>query len=115
MSQDETSRSGPHRRVERILDQMAITYESEREFRPYSVDIYLPEWHLGIEIDGPSHSATRDAKRDDFLMSKCHLPIMRIKAAGMDVNVIKKAVEEFIGDWYADSSQRKRAYTEETP
>ena len=94
--QDETTRSQPHRRVEKILDKMSISYESEVEFKPFSVDIYLGEFHAGLEIDGPQHSAAKDATRDARLLEQYFLPIMHIPSEGLSVEDIKKSVITFI-------------------
>lgn len=76
---DNSERSLPHRRVEKILDAMQLAYESEKIFEPYRVDIYLPEWHCAVEIDGPYHLKKADTKRDEFLREIYKLPVLRIK------------------------------------
>lgn len=64
----ETTRSRPHRCVEALLDGLGISYVSECEdFQPYSIDIFLPEWHLAIEVDGPYHTPKGDKQRDAVL------------------------------------------------
>lgn len=77
-----TERSKPHRRVEELLDEMAIAYQSEYSFPPYKIDIFLPEWWCAIEIDGPAHLRKRDQKRDEVLKEEYGLLIMRIKTSG---------------------------------
>ena len=109
-AQDETTRSGPHRRVERILGKMQISYESEAGFKPYSVDIYLHEWHIGIEIDGPQHSPKKDAVRDDYLREKYFLPIMRMPSTGLKAEEISWKIEEFINQWAGTAPQRKQQW-----
>lgn len=108
-SVDETSRSGPHRRVERLLDKWSISYESEYSFPPYSVDIYLNEWHIGIEIDGPTHSTKKDRMRDDVLREHYFLPIMRMPT-NLRVDEILRKVEDFITKWAATGEQRKHQW-----
>ncbi len=48
---------------------------------PYQVDIYLPESHVAVEVDGVSHAnrSKRDAKRDAMLLDQHKLPILRIR------------------------------------
>lgn len=88
ISSDNTERSHPHRRVESWLNERYISYMSEEPFPPYRVDIYLPEWRLAIEVDGPYHSAKHDEKRDAFLQERYGLLVLRLsyqikKEAGM--------------------------------
>lgn len=80
---DNKQRSGPHRRVEKILDkQLGLSnYLSEQPFPPYTVDIYFPEWHVAIEVDGPLHSDKKDKIRDQYLETFYGLKIMRIDVA----------------------------------
>ena len=106
-SQDETSRTQPHRRVERILDKMQIGYESEYSFYPYSVDIYIGEFHVGIEVDGPQHSAAKDRIRDDILRERYYLPILRLASTGLSVEQIMHRVEDMIITWAPTAEQRK--------
>ena len=75
---DNQERSKPHRRVESYLDESGISYLSEQEFSPYTVDIYLPEWHLGIEVDGPFHTKTKDKIRDQWLEERYGLLLIRL-------------------------------------
>ena len=37
------------------LKQMKVSYETEKRIGLYTVDIYLPEKKIAIEVDGPSH------------------------------------------------------------
>lgn len=60
---------------------MQLNYESERPFLPYCVDIYLPEWHLAIEVDGPHHSKKKDEVRDGFLRAYFGLAVRRMNVA----------------------------------
>mgnify|MGYP001572447040 CR=1 FL=1 len=110
-SQDETSRTAQHRRVERILARMQIGFDSEVGFSPYSVDIYIPEWHLAVEVDGPGHSPKKDAERDAVLLGKYFLPVLRLKSDLPGATVITK-IEDFIILHAGTGSERKRQYTE---
>lgn len=109
--QDETSHTAPHRRAERILARMQIGFDSEVGFKPYSVDVYISEWHLGIEVDGPGHSPKKDAERDAVLLEKYYLPVLRLKSDLPGAEVIEK-IEDFIVQHAATGAERKRQYTE---
>lgn len=92
-----TDRSGSHRRFERVLDKMGIAYDSEHNFPPYCVDIYLQEWHAYIEVDGPVHGLRRkrDEARDEYLRSRYCLLSLRL-ASDLAVGLIRLQVLEFI-------------------
>lgn len=109
ISKADNQRSGPHRRVEDILTKMPISFMSEEQFPPYTVDIYLPEWHLGIEIDGPLHSKSKDAVRDEYLEKYYYLPILRIDAKLWikEADIVKK-ITRFIEEMSEDAQDRKR-------
>jgi len=77
-SKADSSRSGIHRRVEDVLDGMSLSYESEVYFPPYHVDIYMREWHLAIEADGPFHNRRKDEGRDALLLEKFGLIVIRL-------------------------------------
>ena len=107
---DETNRTAPHRRVERILGKMQLGFQSEVGFKPYWVDIYISEWHLAIEVDGPGHSPKKDAARDSVLSEKYFLPVLRLKS-DETVERIMTAIEDFIALWASTGDTRKRQYT----
>lgn len=108
-NRDNISRSGPHRRVEQILDKIGISYISEHPFPPYTVDIYLPEWRIACEIDGPLHSKAKDKVRDNYLEAWYLLPVLRISAkVWQNSNKIEKQILAFI-EQYAESSDDRKA------
>lgn len=78
----------PHQRLSEILGKFT-SVEVEREFPPYVVDCYLPEYHVAFEADGPHHSVLRDERRDDVLMTHYALPVFRA-----DVDTLRKRPEE---------------------
>lgn len=103
----EKTRSQPHRRVEQILEQEGIAYESEVVFNPYQVDIYLPEFHMAVEIDGPQHGlySRRDDFRDHYLYEQYGLRIVRIRTS--EVQHARSRIIGFIERWSADVEYRK--------
>lgn len=104
----ETQRSGPHRRVEKILDKMGISYISEYPFPPYTVDVYLPEWRLCIEIDGPLHSKAKDKVRDNYLEAWYLLPVLRISAKiWQSSKKIEEQITVFIEEQCESTDDRK--------
>lgn len=107
-SSDNQERSGPHRRVERILDSIGVAYMSEQPFPPYKVDILLPEVWAAIEVDGPFHSDKKDKARDEYLLVMFGVNILRLKMKRwMPSGKIKQHIIEFIEANSEDVSERK--------
>lgn len=44
-----------------------------------SIDIYLSELNLGVEVDGPQHNRVKDELRDAEIWEHHGIPILRIK------------------------------------
>lgn len=104
---DNKQRSKPHQRVESILDEMMVNYLSEYPMPPYCLDIFLPEWRIGLEIDGPMHSKHKDKLRDEVIMNKYGVPILRISALKwFTKEKIKKEVTLFIETWEPSAQNR---------
>lgn len=110
---DNQYRSGPHRKVEGVLKKLQIMFYSEHnEFSPYRVDIYLPDYHLAIEVDGPLHSPNKDAVRDQWLLERYFLPTLRIKTKGpwSRFSKLEKEIVEFLEEHDPTSPERKRLW-----
>lgn len=108
---DNKERSKPHRRIETCLDEEGINYKSEEYFSPYTLDVYLPEWHIGIEVDGPFHSATKDKVRDRYLEEMYGLVILRINMKYWNPkNSIKNKIRQFIEEQADSSDERKTVW-----
>lgn len=90
---------------------MGLVYESEREFSPYTVDIFLPEINCAIEVDGPYHSKKKDEIRDQKLLENYGLYILRFKTKdGIDHDTVETKVLDFIDAHYEDTEVRKTAW-----
>lgn len=112
---DHSSRSGPHKRVEKILDGMDINFSSEERFAPYTLDIYLPEWHLAIEIDGPAHSAKKDEVRDQWFLEFHGIPTLRLDAKiWQTTSKIEEKVIAFIEE-HADTVEIRKDARQRSP
>lgn len=53
----------------------------EVDFPPYRADVYLPNEHIVVEVDGPQHSVRADRKRDRELNRAYGLLVFHIPAA----------------------------------
>ena len=74
---------------------------SQEDFPPYVVDVYIPDMRLAIEIDGPLHFSKRDKKRDQVLMDEhgvdvWRLPLKILKASYKEefISMLMEKVEE---------------------
>lgn len=107
----ETARTKPHRDMEMVLDELGISYMSEFPILNYSADIYLPEWHLCLEIDGPTHTkySLRDRTRDNRLRD-VGVMTLRIGAATVKTEQAKSRVLQFIKYHAATAAERKRKW-----
>lgn len=79
--------------------ELGILYAEEYPIGPYSLDIYLPELTLAIEVDGPSHalSSKKDRIRDEYC--RAHgIETVRIKAGTPKQDVVQ-IISEIIGAW----------------
>ena len=69
-----------HQAVIKELERHGVLLKEEEDFPPYRVDIYVPGYHVAIEIDGAQHSAKADIERDEELNTKYYLPVFHIAA-----------------------------------
>lgn len=107
---DNYERSRPHRRVENILNDMGVSFMSEvAYFPPYKLDIFLPKYHLCIEVDGPYHLRKHDKTRDEWMRQRYGIETMRIKAKGkwLSQGKLEKDIKDFIVEWQNDIEERK--------
>lgn len=111
---DNSERSGMHRKVERYLKQMQLAFDSEKLFHPYRVDIYLPEWHLVVEVDGPAHMQKADAKRDAVLREEHGLNVLHISHKHLGRERVQKAVRTFIEQNAHDVEERSAKWRRPT-
>lgn len=104
---DNSERSNEHRKVERWLAQMGLAFESEVAFEPYRVDIYLPEWHLAIEVDGPYHHQKHDKARDGYLRDNYGLEILQANFRELGREHSKDVIRKFIVQGAATEEDRR--------
>lgn len=110
LSPGDSWRSKAHRHIEDILLEMNINFESEVVYHPYRLDIYIPEWHVAIEVDGPMHSPKKDFARDNALEISYALPVLHIKTKlGLRKADIVKMITEFF-ELQADSAEDRKEH-----
>ena len=80
MSELVSTFSDAHREAVRILEGWGYELLVEIEFPPYRVDIYLPDIHAVVEVDGTQHTKKGNRKRDWALVEQYCLPTFRLRA-----------------------------------
>ena len=105
-----------HVQVIKILERWGFEIQEEVEFPPYCVDVYIPDFHVAVEVDGPQHEKSRDVKRDATLLDIYALPVFRIT-----ITVVGKSEKwarsfaEFIDEWRDDVENRWEFCRDRTP
>ena len=69
-----------HLAVRRELERHGMGLMEEVEFPPYRADIYLPAYHVLVEVDGAQHSERADRKRDRELNAENSLYVFHVPA-----------------------------------
>ena len=90
------------------VSNMGFIVEDDASFPPYFIDIFLIEFHLGIECDGHwSHKLrkSKDPQRDRFLMETYSLPIIRFPKMK---DCTLEHVMDFINKWDDSVEERKQ-------
>lgn len=96
-----TSLTGIHRKVMSLLDNLHEDYVIEKEFGPYSADIYLPSRKIVIEADGNKWHGGKagcdhDRERDRYIMENFGVPVYRMLGTDIEndakVSVLLEAI-----------------------
>jgi very-short-patch-repair endonuclease len=103
-----TELTAPHRKLVEIIQQIGFEVLAEYAVGPYMLDCYLPEFHVGIEADGPGHSRVRDAKRDGVLCD-LGIPVLRLGTALIEQEPedARKYIVDFAQDFQDDVVARR--------
>ena len=84
-----------HAVVCRWLTEAGISYMEEYPVGRWSLDIYLREANLGIEVDGPQHNRKKDAERDQQIFEEFDISIIRIKVGTTKALCMEKILGQF--------------------
>jgi very-short-patch-repair endonuclease len=84
-------------------------------FYKHEVDIYLPDFHIGIEVNGPQHELkiAGDRSKAEILFSDYALPILVVDYTEVDSKMpqlppeVKNRIITFVQTWSATSDKRK--------
>lgn len=97
----------------KVLERLQIGYKMEEPMGPYSLDCYLPEWHICIEVDGPNHTPRGDAKRDGILLEHYGVPVLHVSIDRLriaDRPRLLLDVIDFIELWADSATERRRKW-----
>jgi hypothetical protein len=105
------SQTGLHLKVKSIIQAAGFVYEEEYHvFRTtYSLDFYLPEFHVGIEADGPYHKREYDKIRDKVIEERSGIVIRRISESDLrdhDMATMVQGLVEFCEEQFSTMADR---------
>jgi hypothetical protein len=114
---DETTVSKSHRALASVIGELGIRHEVERVTGDgyFSMDIYLPEYDVAVEFDGPSHyyhSSASSSSRDASKM------LRTAKSELRDYLLAKQCAKVVIVPWFewrdtGSTVEKRRAYVRE--
>ena len=98
-----------HKRLSALIRNLGFLVADEYEVGYYRLDCYLSEFHLCIEWDGHwGHKARakKDKNRDDILLEKYGIPVLRLSSyVGISVKIA-----DFIDKYSNTLKERKTLY-----
>jgi very-short-patch-repair endonuclease len=103
-------RSAPAVKIAGWIRELGLVVEEEYPVGPYTVDIYLPEIHAAIEVDGPDHRKKRDETRDHRILETYFMPTFRFTI--QDEDVVKDAVKLIVHELSPNTELRLRSFDE---
>ena len=107
MTDELTYMTDAHVAVVKALERVGLGLQVEVEFPPYRVDIYLPDYHLVVEVDGPvGHSGRENDRRDKALWRAYGLRTLRVHH-NIKTEQLVAEVRRTIKEWGHDAATRK--------
>ena len=97
-----------------IIYDLGFDAEWQVKVGKYILDLYVREFHLGFEADGPQHLAAwhrrRDEERDHWLENTMGIPVFRASENDLENNpdLVEEYIESFI-ELYADSVYHRKS------
>ena len=82
--------------VDGWIRDLGIGTQLEYDVGQYSIDIYVPDLELGIEIDGPYHLRKRDSKRDAYINENFGIEIWRIPTKDITAPYKKDFIDKIL-------------------
>ena len=113
---DNTFISDAHAKVIKILEKKGVELMEEVDFPPYRVDIYVPDCHAAIEVDGPQHSVREQTTRDTRLLFDYKLPVYHIRVDDIPTPILwLQALQFFLKKNVVDKDKRWEFCAPKTP
>ena len=86
-----------HRTVCRWLDELDVGYTEEYPVGQYTIDIYIPDMRLGVELDGPQHVKKKDIIRDHKILTAgmAVVQIVRIKVGTKKAEALSAILKDY--------------------
>lgn len=84
--------------LNKIIQKLGFQTIMEYEIGGYVIDIYLPNFNLGVEFDGIFHWRRRDEKRDRYLEEQFGIKTLRV------TDLKNKELEEKIREFIIEST-----------
>jgi very-short-patch-repair endonuclease len=105
------SQTALHNDVRNIIMDAGFIYDEEYgvEGTKFTLDFYLPEFHVGIEADGPFHNTKKDRVRDAAILEATGILIMRISQHDIDSadhQTMVKGVVDACSAFFASKAER---------
>ena len=103
-----TELTAPHRAMIFLIQELDLQVIAEYPAGKYTLDCYLPEFHVGIEVDGPGHSKKRDNRRAIEIGTDYGIPVLHVAATDIvEVESTKCAILEFLHIFEDDIAVRR--------
>lgn len=84
------------RLVNKWIKEIGIGTQLEYEVGQYSIDIYVPDLLLGVEVDGPWHLRKRDKKRDEYILERHGIEVWRIPIKDINMSYKQKFMDKIL-------------------
>ena len=115
----ETFRTKLHQELVRRVELAGYTVQEELDYPPYRVDVYVPQFHVALEADGPLHrgraTMRKDVERDDFLRRRYQLPVIRFTEEEIKSDFFRASLDQQLYAFASDSDERRRQAEIECP
>ena len=82
-----------HRKVVEWISALGLLYVEEFPVGKWTLDIYLSEMNLGVEVDGPQHNRKKDEIRDDKIWFEFGIHIVRIKVGTRKADALEAILD----------------------
>ena len=92
------TRTALHERVRHLIQDAGFIYDEEWNVPGtlYRLDFYLPEFHVGVEADGPFHRQGKDDRRDKIILETSGILVVRFKGEAVSNKMWRQSLSFLI-------------------